>query len=66
MDGQFGKIIIASCEDTILVRIHSKVLENCHLYIFEVLVQKPTAILDCHFGESDLNARVDFNLLVKT
>ena len=44
LDGQFvKKIVIASCKDlcdTILVRTHSEVLENCHFHVFTIFLAK--------------------------
>ena len=43
------KNVIASCKvfcGSTLVRIHSKVLKNCHFYIFAILVTVP----DDHLG----------------
>ena len=49
LDVNLWKIVIASCEvvcDTMLVRIQSEVLENCHFHVFLLLV----TAADSHLG----------------
>ena len=59
LDGQFVKNCNTSCKefyDTILVQIHSEVLENCHFHVFAILV----TAADGHVGLSHQFVRIPF------
>ena len=55
LDGQFlKKIEIVSC-DTVFVRIHPDVLENCHFHVFAILSnssRRPSWISQSHKFEA--------------